>query len=89
MEKGSCGETAAPVLPTCRKCVLYKLRLIYAQSQGKIKKKPRSELITRVKIERNKKNVTKKLRREMQENRLLEEQCAGCTVRRMHNARRN
>ena len=26
------------------------------------------------------KNVTKKLRREMQENRLLEEQYAGCTV---------
>ena len=59
---------------------MYELRLIYAQSQGKLQKKPRSEVITRVKIGRNKKNVTKKLRREMQENRLLEEQCAGCTV---------
>ena len=39
------------------------------------KEKTKTKAITRVKIGRNKKNVTKKLRREMQENKLLEEQC--------------
>ena len=49
-------------------------------SVREITKQTKTKAITRVKIGRNKKNVTTKLRREMQENRLLEEQCAGCTV---------
>ena len=49
-------------------------------SVREITKQTKTKAITRVKIGRNKKNVTKKLGREMLENRLLEEQCRGCTV---------